>query len=103
MANMDAETATEYLMKKVPMDYETARQEAVFFTAYPGQGLTYQIGKTQILRFFIDAMAVKGESFSIRHFHDYLWINGNVPLSLQRLEYLGDASDVNRVLQLQKH
>lgn len=102
IGNMDAETATEFLSKKVPMDHETARQEAVFFTAYPGQGLTYQIGKTQILRFFIDAMATKGTDFSIRHFHDYLWLNGNVPLSLQRLEYLGDATDINLVLHNQQ-
>jgi hypothetical protein len=30
-----------------------------------------------------------GEKFNLRAFHDFVWKNGNVPLSLQRWEYLG--------------
>lgn len=101
IGRMDADTATEFLSKKVPMDFETARQEAVFFTASPGQGLTYQIGKTQILSLLADAIRAKGAQFSMRHFHDYLWLNGNLPLSLQRLEYLGDDRDISTVLERQ--
>jgi hypothetical protein len=33
----------------------------------------------------------------LRHFHDFLMKNGNVPIALQRWEYLGDASDVYRM------
>ena len=94
---MTIETATQYLAKKVPMDIETAREEAVFFGGFPGQGLTYQIGKTQIIRLMSDVIREKGESFSLREFHDYLWINGNVPISLLRLELLDDWSDIEEV------
>ena len=94
---MTIETATEYLAKKVPMDIETAREEAIFFAGFPGQGLTYQIGKTQIIKLMSDAIREKGDSFSLREFHDFLWINGNVPISLLRLELLNDWSDIEEV------
>ncbi len=41
--------AAEYLEKTVPMDRETALEEAASFAAGPGQAITYQIGKLQIL------------------------------------------------------
>jgi uncharacterized protein (DUF885 family) len=75
------------------MDAETAREEATFFAAYPGQGLTYQIGKTQILRFVADAVRAGGPRADLRTIHDYLWLNGNVPLALLRAEYLGQHDD----------
>ncbi|MFM2127431.1 MAG: hypothetical protein RL287_909 [Actinomycetota bacterium] len=95
IGEIDIPTATAYLEKKVPMDHGTAYDEAVFFASSPGQALTYQIGKTQILKFFSDAQAKFRSDFSIRGFHDYLWLNGNIPISLLRLEYLGDTSDLD--------
>jgi len=95
IGEIDIPTATAYLEKKVPMDHGTAYDEAVFFASSPGQALTYQIGKTQILKFFSDAQAKFRSEFSIRGFHDYLWLNGNIPISLLRLEYLGDTSDLD--------
>ena len=94
IGEIDIPTATAYLEKKVPMDHGTAYDEAVFFASSPGQALTYQIGKTQIIKFYSDAIEKMRENFNIQAFHDYLWLNGNVPISLQRLEYLGDASDL---------
>jgi uncharacterized protein (DUF885 family) len=81
--------ATQYLQTRVPMDYETARFEAVFFSTNPGQAITYQIGKLQIVSFLAEARQVLGEKFNLRQFHDYLWKNGNVPISLLRWEYPG--------------
>jgi hypothetical protein len=94
---IDIPTATAYLEKKVPMDHGTANDEAVFFASNPGQALTYQIGKTQIIKFFSDAQSKFRSEFTIRGFHDYLWLNGNVPISLQRLEYLGDSTDLDLI------
>jgi hypothetical protein len=85
----DINRATEYLEHKTPMDYQTARAEAVFFASMPGQAITYQIGKLQIHRFLADARQKLGAGFKLRDFHDYLWKNGNLPLSLLRWEYLG--------------
>lgn len=80
--------AADYLEKIVPVDRGTARQEAVFFASSPGQAITYQIGKLQITRFLADARLNQKEKFNLRAFHDYLWKNGNVPISLLRWEYL---------------
>jgi uncharacterized protein (DUF885 family) len=85
------EQAAKYLEQKVPMDSETARQEAIAFSTGPGQAITYQIGKLQILKFLADARMQQGDKFNLRAFHDFVWKNGNVPISLQRWEYLGDA------------
>ena len=99
---LDIASATAYLEKKVPMDHETAYEEAVFFSSSPGQALTYQIGKTQILKLFSDVVSdkkAKSEAFNMQEFHDYLWKNGNVPLSLLRFEFLGDVSEIGSILK----
>ncbi len=86
--------AAKYLHDKVPMDDQTARQEAIAFATGPGQAIDYQIGKLQIVKFLAEARMKQTDHFSLRAFHDFVWKNGNVPISLQRWEYLGDASDV---------
>jgi uncharacterized protein (DUF885 family) len=91
------EQAGEYLARAVPMDRATAINEAVFFAFNPGQAITYQIGKLQILQFLADARLDQGEDFSLRHFHDYLMQNGNVPIALQRWEYLARDDEVLRL------
>ena len=83
------EQAAKYLEEKVPMDSGTARQEAIAFSTGPGQALTYQIGKLQITKFLAEARMEQGEKFNLRAFHDFVWKNGNVPIALQRWEYLG--------------
>jgi uncharacterized protein (DUF885 family) len=83
------EQAAKYLEEKVPMDANTARQEAIAFSTGPGQAITYQIGKLQITKFLAEARMQQGEEFNLRAFHDFVWKNGNVPIVLQRWEYLG--------------
>jgi hypothetical protein len=89
LGSFNIDEATEYLRTRTPMDYETARAEAISFASSPGQAISYQIGKLQILKFLADARQKKGHQFNLRAFHDYLWKNGNVPISLLRWEYLG--------------
>ncbi len=100
IGDLDIDGAAAYLRDVVPMDAETAHEEAAFFAAYPGQAMTYQIGKTQILRLFADAARAAGPDFDVQGFHDRLWVEGNVPLALQRWELLGDESDLRRVDEL---
>jgi uncharacterized protein (DUF885 family) len=88
------EQAARYLEEKVPMDPGTARQEAIAFSVGPGQAITYQIGKLQITKMLAEARLQQGEKFSLRAFHDFVWKNGNVPISLQRWEYLRNSDDV---------
>ncbi|HEX3320287.1 MAG TPA: DUF885 domain-containing protein [Terriglobales bacterium] len=94
------EQAAEYLEHTVPMDRQTARTEAAFFASSPGQAISYQIGKTQILHFLAEAQRKQKEKFSLQRFHDSLWLNGNVPIALQTWELLGIKDDLNAVDQL---
>ena len=80
--------AADYLEQAVPMDRATAEEEATFFAAAPGQAISYQIGKLQTLDFLAEARVRKGRDFDLRAFHDSLWQNGNVPIALQKEEYL---------------
>lgn len=86
--------AADYLQKTVPMDSHTAHAEAAFFASSPGQAISYQIGKTQILRFLAEGRRQQGDKFDLQAFHDFLWLNGNIPIALQRWEYLGLKDDL---------
>jgi hypothetical protein len=83
------EQAAKYLEEKVPMDSQTAHQEAIAFSTGPGQAITYQIGKLQIMKLLAEARLQQGDKFNLRAFHDFVWKNGDVPIALQRWEYLG--------------
>ena len=90
------EQAAKYLQEKVPMDEQTARQEAIAFSTSPGGAITYQIGKLQIMKFLADARMQQGQKFNLHAFHDFVWKNGNVPIALQRWEYLGASDEAVR-------
>jgi uncharacterized protein (DUF885 family) len=76
------------------MDHASALGEAALFASTPGQAISYQIGKIQITDLLADARRAQGSRFSLLQFNDFVWNNGNVPLSLQRWELLGDPSAV---------
>jgi Bacterial protein of unknown function (DUF885) len=100
LGDLDIDAAGDYLQRVVPMDEGTAREEAAFFAAFPGQALTYQVGKSQILRLLSDCVRAEGHEFDLQRFHDRLWLEGNVPISLQRWELLDDDSDLRRIAEL---
>jgi uncharacterized protein (DUF885 family) len=81
--------ATADLASKVPMDEATAREEAAFFAESPGQALSYQVGKSQLISLIADAVRVRGAGLDLRSLHDAVWVNGNVPIALLRWELLG--------------
>ena len=58
--------AAEYLAEHVPMDKKTARGEAALFATTPGQAISYQIGKSQILHFLAAAKLAQGDKFNLR-------------------------------------
>ncbi|HEY0162543.1 MAG TPA: DUF885 family protein [Edaphobacter sp.] len=94
LGTFSLEQAADYLATTVPMDMPTARSEAAMFASTPGQAITYQIGKLDIVRMLSDARHKEGDAFRLQRFHDYVWLNGNVPFALQRWEMLGNASEV---------
>jgi hypothetical protein len=89
--------AASYLEAAVPMDAATARAEAASFAANPGFAIDYQIGKLQITKFLAEARKQQGAKFDLKAFHDSLFKNGNVPVSLQRWELLGLRDEVERL------
>jgi uncharacterized protein (DUF885 family) len=94
--------AADYLERTVPMDRKTAEEEAASFSTAPGLAIAYEIGKLQIERLLADRRLQLGDEFNLREFHDYVWTNGNVPLSLQRWELLGPDDDIKKVDDVRK-
>jgi hypothetical protein len=94
LGEWDIPGAARFLAAAVPVDLADAEQEAAFFASTPGQAMTYQIGKLQIMRFLSDARSALGTRFDLRAFHDRLAYNGNVPVALQRWEMLGIADEL---------
>ena len=80
LGELSIDEAGALLEHRVPMDPETARAEAAFFAATPAQGLSYTLGKLQLMRLLADVRTAEGASFSLREFHDWLWRNGQCPL-----------------------
>ncbi|RMF68476.1 MAG: DUF885 family protein, partial [Calditrichaeota bacterium] len=95
--------AGDYLASTVPMDAATAQAEAGFFASTPGQAISYQIGKLQILKLISEAKIKMGDRFSLRDYHDYMMENGNVPIALQRWEYLGLRDEVAKLWNAAKN
>jgi uncharacterized protein (DUF885 family) len=97
LGNFTIEDAGRYLASTVPMDLQTGIQEAGFFAYNPGQAISYQIGKIQILQLIAEAKVIMGDDFNLRNFHDYLMENGNVPIALLRWEYLGLRNEIEEL------
>lgn len=92
--SLGIDDAAGMLAQRVPVDAETAREEAAFFAGTPGQALTYLVGKAQIQRLLADVVAAGGGEVDLRAFHDRLWLEGNVPIAMQRWELLGTEPDL---------
>jgi hypothetical protein len=97
IGNYSIEDAGRYLASTVPMDLPTGIQEAGFFAYNPGQAITYQIGKLQIMKLISEAKVILGDDFNLREFHDYMMVNGNVPIALMRYEYLGLDDELRKL------
>jgi uncharacterized protein (DUF885 family) len=91
------EQAADYFAAMVPMDHETALEESLLYASNPGVAVSYQTGKLQILRFLAEAKRAQGDKFSLKSFHDFVWKNGNVPIALQKWEYLGKNDELSRL------
>ena len=95
--------AADHLQNVAGIDRATAWQEATFFASAPGQAITYQIGKLQIVKFLADAKRIQQDNFNLRAFHDFVWKNGNVPIALQRWEYLGLDDEIRSIDNEPRH
>ena len=94
LGNITILEAGERLRDLVPMDQTAAFSEAGAFASTPGLGLSYVIGKHQILAWIAAASLERGEGFDLAALHDFLWRNGNVPIELLQEEYAERRAEV---------
>ncbi|HEX4705874.1 MAG TPA: DUF885 domain-containing protein [Pseudonocardiaceae bacterium] len=81
--------AVEYLSANTPMAAVEIEAEVDRYIAYPGQALSYMVGRLEIQRIRAGAEAALGDRFDIRGFHDVVLGNGPLPLSVLA-EVVGD-------------
>jgi uncharacterized protein (DUF885 family) len=78
------EQARDYLRRYTALPEREIGTEIDRYASWPGQALSYYIGKAAITRARRDAEAALGDRFNIRAFHDEVLNLGSVPLSVLR-------------------
>jgi len=82
--------AVKYMVEKVPyMDPDVARVDAEIYLKRPTYGLSYQMGKMEMLKLLGDRQHQLGDKFNLREFHDQFLAAGTIPISLIRWEITG--------------
>ncbi|MEC3977702.1 DUF885 domain-containing protein [Amycolatopsis sp. H20-H5] len=74
--------AVDYLLEHTPMAPVEIESEVDRYIAFPGQALSYMVGRLEILRIRAAAEQALGERFDIRGFHDVVLGGGALPLSV---------------------
>ncbi|WP_236791605.1 DUF885 family protein [Amycolatopsis sp. GM8] len=76
------EQGVAFLREHTPMPQVEIDSEVDRYIAYPGQALSYMVGRLEILRIRDHAKRALGEKFDIREFHDVVLGGGALPLSV---------------------
>jgi len=100
LGRLDLKSAALYLQSQASLDDETARAEACFFAANPGQGLSYEIGRYQIGGLIAQTFQETASAQELGRLHDYIWTNGNVPFALMAFELFGKTDELKSVSAL---
>jgi uncharacterized protein (DUF885 family) len=74
--------AIDYLATNTPMAAVEIETEVDRYIAYPGQALSYMVGRLEIQRIRTAAETALGDRFDIRGFHDLVLGNGPLPVSV---------------------
>lgn len=72
--------AVRYLTEHTPMPTVEIEAEVDRYIAYPGQALSYMVGRLELLRLRALAHDALGERFDLRAFHDLVLGSGSLPL-----------------------
>ncbi|HVK21461.1 MAG TPA: DUF885 domain-containing protein [Actinokineospora sp.] len=76
------ERALSYMRDNTPLSDLEIGNEVDRYIGYPGQALSYMVGRLEIQRIRAAATARLGERFDIRGFHDLVLGGGPLPLSV---------------------
>jgi uncharacterized protein (DUF885 family) len=76
------EQALTYLRENTPMADLDIRNEVDRYIVYPGQALSYMVGRLEIQRMRTAAQQTLGDRFDIRAFHDQVLGNGALPMAV---------------------
>jgi uncharacterized protein (DUF885 family) len=74
--------SVDYLSEHTPMAAVEIEAEVDRYIAYPGQALSYMVGRLELQRIRADAEAALGDRFDMKGFHDVVLGNGPLPLSV---------------------
>jgi uncharacterized protein (DUF885 family) len=74
--------AVDFLEENTPMAKVEIEAEIDRYIAYPGQALSYMVGRLEILRIRETAEKALGSRFDIKEFHDLVLGGGALPLSV---------------------
>lgn len=80
------EQAIDYMMGNMVTARENAVREIERYIIWPGQALSYLIGKRAILDLRTEAKTRMGDRFDIKQFHEMLLVDGSLPLPILRDE-----------------
>ncbi|SFK86770.1 Uncharacterized conserved protein, DUF885 familyt [Amycolatopsis sacchari] len=76
------EQGVAFLREHTPMPQVEIDNEVDRYLAYPGQALSYMVGRLEILRIREQAKRALGDRFDIRAFHDVVLGGGALPMSV---------------------
>jgi uncharacterized protein (DUF885 family) len=74
--------AIDYLAANTPMSQVEIETEVDRYIAYPGQALSYMVGRLELLRLRAEAKQRLGDRFDIRGFHDLVLGGGALPMTV---------------------
>jgi uncharacterized protein (DUF885 family) len=72
--------AINFALENSPMSLSTIEPEIDRYIGWPGQALSYMIGRLEIQKLRAEAEAAKGDGFDIKGFHDTVIGSGMLPL-----------------------
>ena len=76
--------AIDFMTEHTALPENEIANEVDRYIAWPGQALSYMVGRLEIMRLREEAKARMGDKFSLSEFHDVVLGRGAVPLSLLR-------------------
>jgi uncharacterized protein (DUF885 family) len=87
------------MVEKEPyMDKDVARVDAEIYLKRPTYGLSYQLGKMEMLKLLGDRKHQLGDKFNLKEFHDQFLAAGTIPISLIRWEMTGLDDEAKQFL-----